>query len=65
MHDDVEYMDAVDLGGLTRVDDNDNDNEDIEETVRGELASTWVVGLCGGLLTVNQHKIWWTSISVL
>ena len=55
MHDDVEDMDAVDLGGLTRMDD--NDNEDIEETERGESASTRVVGLCGGPLTVNQHKI--------
>ena len=40
MHNDVEDMDAVDLGGLTRMDDNDDDDEDIEETVRGESAST-------------------------
>ena len=48
-----EDMDAVDLGGLTRMDD----NEDIEETERGESVSTQVVGVCGGPLTVNQCKI--------
>ena len=53
MHDDVD-MDEFDLGGLTRMDDND---DDMEETEVGGSASTQVVGLCGGLLTVNQREI--------